>query len=112
MEVRPARDVQARARREEAEGRRGELGAAFALEKRIELGLERMQIEHVGRGIGELLVAQAVGAPVGGLLLLGEIDAQKLLAETLQAEPLGEGPDETAGDLAAIDRLAAAARRL
>ena len=41
----------------------GQLGAAFALQQGVELGLERMQMQHVGRGIGELLVAQSCRRP-------------------------------------------------
>src|SRR5882672_1047243 len=112
VDVGPACEVQTGSRREEVKGGRGQLGAALALQKGIELCLERVQIKHVGGGIGELLLAQAIGAPVGGLLLLGEIDAQKLLAQILQAEPVGECPGQAGGDLGAVDRRAAHAERM
>ena len=57
------------------EGGAGEAVAAFALEHGVELLAQRVQIENVGGGVGELGVAQRLGAPVGGLLLLGDLDA-------------------------------------
>src|SRR5712671_4977977 len=47
VDVWPARHVQARPGRQKPERGLGQLRAAFALQKRVELGLERMQIEHV-----------------------------------------------------------------
>jgi len=44
--------------------------AAFAGEHLVELGLERMQVQHVGSRIALLLLGQLRGAPIGGLLLL------------------------------------------
>src|SRR5262249_56656849 len=86
--------------------------ATLACQQCVELGLERVQMQDIGGGVAQLLVAQGVGAPVGCLLLLGELDAQKLLAEVLQPEAVGEGARELGGDLGAVDRLAANAQRM
>ena len=47
---------------------------------------------------------ELVGAPIGGLLLLGELDAEQLLGKVLEAVPVGEGAGEARGDLGAVDR--------
>jgi len=64
VDVGPACEVRRARVGRKVEGGRGQLGAALALQKGIELGLSRVQIEHGGGGIGELLLAQAIGAPV------------------------------------------------
>ena len=51
-------------------------------------------MQHVGGGIVELLLGQLGGTPVGGLLLLGQLDAEQVLAQILEAVPVGEGADE------------------
>src|SRR5918996_561645 len=58
----------------EAGGR--QLATPFAREHGLELVLERMQMQHVGRRIGKLGVGQRGGAPVRALLLLRHVDAQ------------------------------------
>src|SRR5262249_4114665 len=112
VHLRPAGEVEARARGQELEGGLRQLGAALASQQLVELGHQRVQVQDVGGGVGELLVAQAVGAPVGTLLLLGELDAQKLAAKILQPESVGEGARELGGDLGAVDRLATYAQRM
>ena len=112
IDVRPAREIEAGARRQEAEGGLGQLGAALALQHGVELGLQGVQMQHVGGGIGQLLVGQPVGAPVGGLLLLGQVDAQQLRQRSFRPAAVGEGADQLGGDLGAVDRLAADAERM
>src|SRR6266404_323288 len=112
IDLGPAGHVQTGTRGQEAEGLLRQLLPPFPLQQRIELGLERMQIEHVRRRVGHLLVGQGVGAPVGGLLLLGEVDTQQVAAKILEAEPVSEGTDEARRDLGAIDGLADAAQRM
>ena len=76
------------------------------------MAFEGVQVQDIRGGVGELLLGQRLGAPVGGLLLLGKVDAQQLPAEVLEAEPVGEGAGELGGDLGALDRLAAHAQRM
>src|ERR1041385_2967636 len=62
-------------------------------------------MQHIARGIVELLLAELGSAPVGGLLLLGELDAKQLPGEILEAVAIGEGPGDPRGHLGAIDGL-------
>ena len=59
---------------QEPEAGRGQRSTPFAGQHGVEPLLERMQIDHVGRGIGNLRVSQVRGAPIGRLLLLGKLD--------------------------------------
>lgn len=60
-----------------------------------------VEIAHVGGGIFLLGIRKRVGPPVGGLLLLADIDGQKLAQEILEAVTIGVGADEFGGDLGA-----------
>ena len=60
-----------RNRKQAARGRR-----AFARQHHVELVLERVQMQHVGGRIGDLGVGELGRAPIGQLLLLGEIDGR------------------------------------
>ncbi len=65
-----------------SEGRRSRLGhrlTAVAGEAIGELVAQCMKMQHVGGGIFELGRRQHFGGPVGGLLLLGNIDLQQFL---------------------------------
>ena len=44
-----------------------------------------------------------MGAPVGALLLLVELDAEEFLHQVLQAMPVGVGAGELGGDLGAVE---------
>ena len=59
----PAHQVELRARRQEAEAGLGFAGAALARQPRRQHLAQPVQIEHVGRGVFELLRRQRVGAP-------------------------------------------------
>src|SRR4029079_14846723 len=61
-------------------------------------------MQHIARRIIELLGRELIGAPIGGLLLLGELDAEQLLGKVLEAVPVGEGAGKARGDLGAVDR--------
>ena len=76
---------------------------ALPLQHGVELRLQGVQMQDVGRRIVLLLVGQLVGAPVGALLLLGQLDAEQLAAQVLQAVAVGVGPDQLGGDLGAVD---------
>ena len=78
------------------------LAAAFAGEPHLELCLERVQVDDVGGGVGELGLAQRIGGPVRALLLLGKLDAEKLAHQVLEAVPISVGPGEARGDLRAV----------
>ena len=97
---------------QEGEARLGELRAPLAGEHLVEPLLERVQVEHVVRGVVELVRGELVRAPVGGLLLLGYLDAEQVAAKVLEAVAVGEGARKARGDLRAIDRRAADPERV
>ena len=67
---------------------------------------QRVQVQHVGSGVGLLLVAQLGRAPVRRLLLLGQVDAEQLAAQVGEAVAVGVGARQLARDLGAVDRRA------
>src|SRR6185437_1308640 len=101
---RPTGEVEERARRQELETGGGHRRAALARQHDVEPGAQGMEMEDIRRGIAELLVGQLGGAPIGGLLLFREVDAEQFLAQILEAVPVGEGANQLGGDLGAIDR--------
>ena len=90
--------------RQKAETRGGKLLAALAHEHRIELGPQRVEIEHIGGGVRHLRVAQLGGAPIGHLLLLGKFVAEDLAHQVLETMLVGIGARQARRDLGAIDR--------
>ena len=80
VHVRPAADIQGSARRQEAETGLGVFGAALPDQHRVEPPPQRMQVEHVSGGVGELRRRQLVRAPIRGLLRLDELDPEKFAA--------------------------------
>src|SRR5947207_1432483 len=78
--------------------------APLAGEHAIEPGLERVQMQHVGGGIGDLGLGQVGRPPVGELLLLGEVDPEQLAHEVLEPVLVGIGAGEPRGDLGAVER--------
>ena len=103
---RPAREVELGPHRQEAETGLGEVGAPFAFQHLVELPFQGMEMLDVGRRVFELLVGEAFGAPIGGLLLLGDIYAEQLPAQVLERLAVGEGAGQARGDLGALDRAA------
>ena len=59
--------------RQEAKAGLRQLFAAFAGKHDIEPLLERMEMDDIGGGVGNLRFAQFGSAPIGGLLLLGQL---------------------------------------
>src|SRR5262249_31593108 len=100
----PSREIEPGAIREETKAGGGKLGSSLALQHGIELVLESMQMQHVGGGIAHLRVAQRLRSPIRELLLLGELDAEHLADEILEAMLVGIGAREPRSDLGAIDR--------
>src|ERR1700674_590152 len=101
---RPAGEIEPRPVGQETEAGRGELGPALACEQNVELVFERMKMQHVGGRIGDLRFGELLGAPVGELLLFGEIDAQHLADEIFEAVLVRIGSRQPRGDLGAIER--------
>ena len=64
-----------------------------------------MQIQNIRCRVIHLFGRQCGRAPVGGLLLLFQLNAQQILAQVFQAMPLREGPRQARCDLGALDRL-------
>ena len=112
VELGPTLEVEAGAVGQEIEAGLGERGAPFAGEHRVELLLQRVQVEHVVGGVIQLARGERVRAPVGRLLLLGDLDAEQVAAEVLEAVAVGERAREAGRDLRAIDRPAADAERV
>src|SRR6516164_9821622 len=100
----PAGEVEPYPVRQEAKTGRREFGAPLPDEDGVELFPERVQVQHVGRRVGELRVGQRLGAPIGKLLLLGEVDAQHFTHEVLEAVLVGVSARDPRGDLGAVDR--------
>src|SRR5262245_54109648 len=94
----PTAEVQPNPVGQEPEARLGQLLAPLARQHGIELRLERMQMQHVGSGIGELWLGQLSGTPVRELKLLGEVDVQKFACQVLEAMLVGIGAGESRGD--------------
>ena len=62
-----------------------------------------MQVKNVRRGIVQLCVSQLCRAPVALLLVLGDVDAQQLLKQVLEAVAVSEGSNHLRRDFRAID---------
>ena len=68
---------------QEAKTRRGQLLPPLARQHGVQPFLERVQINDVGGGLGDLRVGQLAGAPIRRLLLLGQVLPQHLAHEIL-----------------------------
>src|SRR5258705_13869224 len=88
---RPAREVEADPIRQEPKTRRRKVLPPFSRQKRIKLVLQRVQVQHIGCRIGDLGVRETSGAPVGQLLLLGNLDAEEIASEILEPMLVGVG---------------------
>ena len=96
--------------RQEAEaGRRQLVRPSRASMRRA--GLERMQVEDVGGGIGDLRVGESWAPQSEALLLLGQVDAEQLARQVLQPVPVGIGARQPRRDLGAIDRAGMTPKR-
>src|SRR5215470_726538 len=74
---RPTREIEADALGQEPKTCRRKVFAPFSCQKCIKLVLQRVQVQHIGCRIGDLSVRETSGAPVGQLLLLGNLDAKE-----------------------------------
>src|SRR5262245_196583 len=101
---RPARQVEPRAVGKKAEAGSGKLRAAFAGDQGIELFLDRVQVHDVRGRIGDLGLAELLGAPVRELLLLRQVDTEDVAHQILEAMLVRIGAGQTRRDLGAIDR--------
>src|SRR5215217_3274097 len=101
---RPAGKIEPRAIGKEAEAGGGELPASFAGDQDVELLLDGVQVDDIGCRIGDLGVRQLLGAPVGELLLLGEIDAEHVAHQVLEPVLVRIGAGQAGSDFGAIDR--------
>ena len=91
----PCRSSLARGRQELETGLR-QFGAALARQHGVEPFAQAMQMQHVGGGVGQLRLAQALRAPVARLLLLRQIDVEHLAHQILQAMAVGIGAAKAA----------------
>src|SRR6478735_4612892 len=108
----PAHDVEPYPRRQESETFDRQRQPPLALQHHIELVADRMEMQHVGGGVGELGLAELRRAPIRGLLLLRDLHVEKLAREILQAVPVGVGAGEFGGYLRAVNRAGHDTERL
>src|SRR5262245_12448333 len=69
IDIRPAPQIELSSDRQELETGAGETLSAFASQHGVEFLPKRVQMQHVARGIVELLLGQLRRPPVRGLLL-------------------------------------------
>src|ERR1051326_6547062 len=103
--LRPALQIKERTRRQEIKAAARQFGAALARQHHIEPSSQCVEMQDVGGGIAQLLLAQRCRAPIRALLLLFQVDPEEVLAQVPQAVPVGECPHEPRGDLRAVERL-------
>src|SRR5712692_2832880 len=101
---RPAGQVQPHPVGEEAEAGRRQFPAPLARQHGVEPLLQGVQMQHVGSRIGYLGIAERLGAPIGELLLLRQVDPEHVAHQILEAVLVGVGAREPRRDLGAIDR--------
>src|SRR5438270_182937 len=101
--LRPTGEVEQSTGGQEVEAGLGKRGAILASQPLVELVLELVEKAHVTGSIVALRVAELVGAPVAGLLLLRDVDVQKVLDEILEAVPVGVGAHEARGRSSAVN---------
>src|SRR5690349_14091698 len=82
---RPAAEIELDPCPQEPETGLRQRSTIFAGQHLVEPLLQRVQMQDVGGGIGELGVGQIRGAPVGTLLLFGKIDPQKFANQILKS---------------------------
>src|SRR5580692_5380282 len=99
----PTGQIEVCAGRQEVETGLRKRRPALPGEHGVQRLLELVEVGHVAGGVGELLLGQVRRPPVGTLLVLGQIDAQKLFDEVLEAVAVGVSPDQLGGDLGAVD---------
>src|SRR5665213_3835734 len=89
----PPQKVELDAGGQEAEAGFGQLDPALAPEHAVEMALQIVQIEYVGRRVFELGVGNFFGTPVRALLLLTHVDVEELAHQILEAVPIRIGAD-------------------
>ena len=82
---RPAREVEFRPRRQEAEARLREVQPVLAAKALLQPCLYRMEVKDIGSRVFELRLAEHGAAPIGGLLLLGQVDADQIARQVAEA---------------------------
>src|SRR5262245_59503169 len=87
----PAPEIKVRPVGQERKAGGSELLPPLPGEQNIELLLQRVQMQHVGRRVGDLSIGQRGGTPVGQLLLLRYLDAEHVAHQVLETVPVGIG---------------------
>jgi hypothetical protein len=105
INIAPACHVQFGANWQEIHGFLRQCGTVFALQYFVEPQFQPVQVQNVRGGVSELILRQYPRAPVGGLLLFRQIDADQLARQILEAVAVGKGAREDGGHFGAIDRL-------
>ncbi len=100
----PAGKIEPGAVGQEPKAGGGKFSAPFAGEERVKSVSQRMQVEDIPGRVGDLGSAELVGAPVGQLLLLRDVDSEQVANEILEAMLIGVGAREARCDLGAVDR--------
>src|SRR4051812_27123902 len=74
VRVAPSEQVELGPDGQKFEARPGKVRPALPGEHAVELLPQGVEVQHVGRGVVHLSLAQGLGAPVGRLLLLRQLD--------------------------------------
>lgn len=101
----PSRKVELRAGRQEVEAALRQCHAAFALQHEVQLLAQLVEVQHIRSRIIHLFGRQLRRAPVGRLLLLGDIHADEVAAQVFKPVAVGEGAHQFRGDFGAVDRV-------
>src|SRR5690606_27219701 len=86
--LRPSEKVELRPGRQEREALMRDAEAVLPFQHPVELLLQGVKVQNVRGRVVELRLRQGFRAPVGGLLLLGDFDAEQLPREILQPVPI------------------------
>src|SRR5262245_45391602 len=88
--LQPALEIKQNAMRQKFEAGASQSLASLAGKHAVEPGAQSMEMEHVRGGVAKLLIAQTGRTPVRALLLLRQIDVQKIFAQIAKPVPVGE----------------------
>ena len=91
----PTHPVQAAACVEEIEAALRHVQSVFTDQTRRQDRAKLVQIKHIGRGIIHLRLRQLIRRPVRALLLFGQINAEQLPSQILEAVAIRIGANQT-----------------
>src|SRR6202022_611692 len=96
--LQPAFEIKQNAMRQKFEAGVSQPLASLAGQDFIEAGAQSMEMDHVRGSVAKLLIAQTGRTPVRALLLLRQIDVQKIFAQIAEPVPVTESARQPRGD--------------